>query len=124
MFAWWWRDAGTLAERQREGPLSQQRGRGFLAGSRGERTRDSGGWRGFLVGNRGERMRDSGGSRGRVVFSTGWQWWRSEMESTGWQWWRSEMEEEKREMVAGIAERGGEKLQRELRARGRKGLQF
>ena len=27
MFAWWWRDAGTLAERQREGPLSQQRGR-------------------------------------------------------------------------------------------------
>jgi len=111
MFAWWWRDAGTLAERQREGPLSQQRGRrgddtaaggwhGFLAGSRGERTRDSGGWRGFLAGS-------------RVVFSTGWQWW------------RSEMEEEQREMVAGITERnGGEKLQRELRARGRKGLQY
>ena len=27
MFAWWWRDAGTLAKRQRERPLPEQRGR-------------------------------------------------------------------------------------------------
>ena len=48
--AWWWRDAGKVAARQREGRLPEQRGqrrdetavggsRGFLAGSRGERRR-------------------------------------------------------------------------------------
>ncbi|QCD82751.1 hypothetical protein DEO72_LG2g3092 [Vigna unguiculata] len=124
MFAWWWRDAGTLAERQREGPLSQQRGRrrddtaaggwhGFLAGSRGERTRDSGGWRGFLAGSRGERTRDSDGSRARVLawFSRrggsggGAKWRRSSA-----RWWpelQREMEERNcRESCAHEEERG------------------
>ncbi|QCE15198.1 hypothetical protein DEO72_LG11g2207 [Vigna unguiculata] len=87
MFAWWWRDVETLAERQRERPLPEQHGR------RRDDTA-AGGWRRFLAGSHGERGRDSGGSRARVVFSTGWQWWRSEME-------------EEQRVVAGIAERNG-----------------
>ncbi|QCD87138.1 hypothetical protein DEO72_LG3g1671 [Vigna unguiculata] len=116
MFAWWWRDAGTLAERQREGPLSQQRGR------RRDDTA-AGGWRGYLAGSRGERTRDSGGSRARVL-----TWFSRRGGSGGGAKWRRSS----REMVAGIAEaararNGGEKWRREmeeLRARGRKGLQL
>ncbi|QCE10295.1 hypothetical protein DEO72_LG10g1523 [Vigna unguiculata] len=111
MFAWWWRDAGTLAERQREGPLPEQRGR------RRDDTA-AGGWRGFLVESRGERRRDSGGrglacSRGFLAGSRG----EKEETTTGWQWqWQHRS-----------SARWWPELQREMegeRARGRKGLQF
>ncbi|QCD94732.1 hypothetical protein DEO72_LG5g2817 [Vigna unguiculata] len=65
------------------GETTRRQGAVHSGRSRGESARQRR-WRGFLAGSRGERTR-----RACVVFSTGWQWW------------RSEMEEEQREMVAG-----------------------
>jgi len=110
MFAWWWRDAGTLAERQREGPLSQQRGR------RRDDTA-AGGWRQRRKSRREREMVAAGvdfspevAERERDVLA-----WFSRRDGSGGgaKWRRSSA----RWWPARNAERNGEKLQRDARAR-------
>ncbi|QCD99948.1 hypothetical protein DEO72_LG7g1235 [Vigna unguiculata] len=109
MFAWWWRDAGTLAERQREGRL--------VGTAWPDATRDSdrglAWWSRVVVDGRETRRRQGA----RVVVSRGGGWTRDETAVAGCETRRRWQEARVVVSSGGLAGSHGEKKKQRRRQR-------